>query len=51
VIRGAVKLVIPTTEGGDLATVMSWADKYRTLRVGLAPASSGLRIHGFQIRV
>ena len=33
VIRGAVKLVLPSTAGGDLATVMKWADEYRTLRV------------------
>ena len=33
VIRGAMKLVLPSTAGGDLATVMKWADEYRTLRV------------------
>lgn len=33
VIGGAVKLVLPSAASGDLAEVMRWADKYRTLRV------------------
>lgn len=33
VIGGAVKLVLPSADSGDLAEVMRWADKYRTLRV------------------
>ena len=33
VIRGAVRLAMPDVSGGDLGTVMSWADKYRKLKV------------------